>query len=352
MYHIRYTVARPARPVDPTVLKNGKISVSKAQDTTSIRYVDLCKSLEQEVNKDYLSYLRARDANAWSYTLDIPVEPGEAESVAANFPWAAKRMRNIRRAPERNPWACHSNYCDWLDLCHADASGDVDNWWGVGQSDYTGHKSYKLKAAPHRGKEGYPIGKYNKVLEKSKNGVVVTPSEMRCFFTCPRKWWFEYAKQKRVMCNYDKFSPRLRGILCHSAAERYGNGNESFDEFADESNAYLLSQGVTQPETWDEDLLLYWDTGRSMFLDATIDMDEILYIETRFGFVLPETKTWVTCQPDIVCRKGNDIYVIDYKTSSSKQLNNVADRYRINPSMYLYVLALERGFVLEETANV
>ena len=89
-----------------------------------------------------------------------------------------------------------------------------------------------------------------------------------------------------------------------------------------------------------------------MFLDATIDMDEIIYIEKRFGFVLPETKTWVTCQPDIVCRKGNDIYVIDYKTSSSKQLNNVADRYRSNPSMYLYVLALERGFVLEETTNV
>lgn len=362
MIYIRYVLARPAIPVPPNVLtkRNGKLRIStdKRQDTTAPLYMQACQELETDVDPTFLEFLKNRDENGWTYTLDIPVTEDEPAAIASEFPWITRRMRHIRSAPERNLWACGPNNCDWVDLCHADHTGNIDEWWGTSVSDYTGHRTYRLKAFDGR----YPIGHYDKVISKSEPGKIVTPSELRCFLTCQRKWWFEYAKQKQLVVSYDRISARARGIFCHQAAEYHGkNWNEghpsryTFEDFRQWANDWMSHRNTEwhgPPEEWEEKLDLFWKTGEKLYLLATDDMDEVIAIEERLGFVLPGTKSWVSCQPDIICKKGDDIYVIDYKTSSKKRLDQAAESYRANPSMYLYALAVKRGFLLKETENV
>jgi len=71
--------------------------------------------------------------------------------------------------------------------------------------------------------------------------------------------------------------------------------------------------------------------------------------EQRRIFRVPGTYMWVTCQPDLVGtdNDGNTV-VLDYKTSSSQQLDTVSDNYLNHPAMFLYAHAYKAGLPVKE----
>tara|TARA_R110000824_G_scaffold36852_1_gene113973 strand:- start:15139 stop:15636 length:498 start_codon:yes stop_codon:yes gene_type:complete len=120
---------------------------------------------------------------------------------------------------------------------------------------------------------------------------------------------------------------------CIAYADQYNLSPEEMLEFFGDANGAFMA-------------------AQRMFCRAVSDMDEILHIEKRFACLIPGTKTWVTCQPDIVCRSGEDIYIVDYKTSSKQRLNRVAEDFRYNPALYIYALALTNGYEAKEVLDV
>lgn len=64
---------------------------------------------------------------------------------------------------------------------------------------------------------------------------------------------------------------------------------------------------------------------------------------------MPGTYMWVTCQPDLIGTDydGNTV-VLDYKTSSSQQLDTVSDNYLNHPAMFLYAHAYKAGLPVKE----
>mgnify|MGYP003645164427 FL=1 len=360
MIVLRYVLARPAIPKQPKHLANGSVSTQKKQDTTAEWYADACKLAGQEMCQETYEHFKERDRRAWSWVMDFPVTQGEAESVTSELGFVPREMRSLTTVPGRNPWACSRPRCDWLDLCHANPSGDVGDWWGVEPNDYSGLKGYEIT---------YKNG-VKKQLLRDNPGVVVSPSEMRAFLTCRRKWWFEYAEKCQVARSNTNYGPRMRGIMAHQAAEIMAR--ELVSEFPDGFNENIVLHISSIPTlkdqfiTWceerfpdvreTEDFLKDRENafyaGQRMFWKALADMDRVVSIEQRYAVLLPGTKTWVTCQPDIVCQKGEDTYVIDYKTSSSSNLNRTAEDYRYNPALYIYALALTNGYEAMEVTDV
>ena len=362
MIVLRYVLARPAVPREPKRLAKGKVSIDKKQDTTADLYAAACEVADQDICQDTYEHFKQRDRRAWWWVMDFPVTDGEAQSVASEMGGVTREMRGISSVPGRNPWACTRPRCDWLDLCHANPDGNVDEWWGVETNDYSGLREYAFT---------YKNGQ-KKALKRDKPGAVLSPSELRTFLTCRRKWWFEYVKMAQRVKSKTNYGPRMRGVMAHKAAEIMGemakpmdlddnlitsiaDGDEACTRFADWCCEYMEQfnlDGAEDTTKFLADAERSFFAGKLMFKNATRDMDRILSIEQRYAFLLPGTKSWITCQPDIVCQKDEDIYIIDYKTSSSSRLDQVAEDYRYNPALYLYALALTNGYEATEVMDV
>ena len=345
--YIRYIVGRTKKPKAPRILKSGRVSSSRDQDTTFDLYMKACEETGTVPDDKLGSHLNNRDITAWIYSVDFPVMYSEAENMAREIASiATRRMRRESEVPPRNPWSCHAPFrCDWLELCHSDPSGNIDEWWGIGKSDYSGVKDYKIKMDNGIWKE----------LDRSKPGAVVSPSEVRCYLDCPRKWHFEYVKKaRRYDLPFKRYSARFKGNMTHLAAEltaRHFKENSDIPSIKQVAIPYFLEiEEMTKDMEFEisrDELHEEADTclrvGYKMAQNALADANRILHIEQRMAVVIPGTKTWLTCQPDLVTETNDGICITDYKTTSQSRLDQVAEGYRYNPAMYLYALALESG---------
>jgi hypothetical protein len=81
--------------------------------------------------------------------------------------------------------------------------------------------------------------------------------------------------------------------------------------------------------------------------DATIlalrDADEVLSVEDCRALKLPGSHRWVFGVADAVIRQGKQLVLIELKTTSAKQLDTIAERYRTNPAVDLYAAMIEHG---------
>jgi len=356
MYFIRYALARPVLPGAPKILKNRKVSHDKRQDITAESYAEACKSIDQEVNQETYEHLTERDKYAWSYRMDFPITREDIESITDELVWVPRGMRGNRSVPGRNPFGCRNPDCDWLDLCHANPDGNIDDWWGTVDSDYDGIQSFRLldthgRKAPR------------KVLSREKPGSSVSPSEVRTYVRCQRKWWFEYIKKQKIDKSYSHYSARLKGTFCHLAAELIGKSAMKLDRehWVELQNDSLLQRKYTKQAegllgnfseedkaTASKDIWKAWCVGHELFRIGMAGLTKILHVEERFAYLWPKTKTWMTCKPDLVAHdEWGNIYIVDYKTTSNARLNKVAEGFRYNVAPYFYANALEEGFLLE-----
>lgn len=357
MYFIRYALARPVLPGTPKILKNQKVSSDKRQDITAQSYAEACTSADQEVNQETYEHLKERDKYAWSYRMDFPITEEDVESITNELVWAPRAMRRNRSVPGRNPFGCRNPNCDWLDLCHANPDGNIEEWWGTVDSDYDGIQSFRLKDTHGRKAP-------NKILTREKPGSSVSPSELRTYMRCQRKWWFEYVKRKKIDKSYSHYSARLKGTFCHLAAELIGKAamktpRELWDtlkneplllrKYTEQAQELLGNFSEEDKATAMKDIWNGWCVGHELFRIGMEGLTGILHIEERFAFLWPGTKTWMTCKPDLVAHdEWGNIYIVDYKTTSNAKLNQVAEGFRYNAAPYFYAGALEHGYLLEK----
>ena len=354
MIYIRYVLARPVLPKPPKVLSSSsasRISSAKNQDTTAELYLEAHSNLGTEPNPETLAHLRDRDTYAWTHSITYPVEESEVMQMGEELGTITRGMRIAdNEVPHRNLWACTRPRCDWSDLCHGNPSGDIDNWWGISTSDYDGLSSYVVR---YQGRE-------DKLLERNKPGKIVTASEIRNYLTCPRKWYFENVKKAaRSERSYSHYSARWKGNMVHKYAElmalsdmnkiHHTDIGPQWDEYLQEYSDQLTDEDEKSQLAMDavacEAVALKMYNLARQPLNSAPHVLQVEHAEQRFAAVLPGTKTWITCQPDLICRDGNDIVIVDYKTLSSSNLVRDAQNYRHLPSMYLYALAVTKGFV-------
>ena len=353
--YLRYVLARPTRPKPPLILKDETVSHKKKQDTTAVLYAKACDEAGHPTDPDTMAHLESRDRTAWLHTHTFPIIEEDMHQAATEFGSIARRMRQEKEVPDRNPFACQMPKCDWLELCHANPAGDIENWWGIESSDYSGLKPYTIRYQ----------GRFDRELRRDKPGVVVTSSEIRNYLSCPRRWYFENVRNaSRGERTYSRYSSRWKGTMVHCYAEllakadaeeiRHTDIGPAYDLCVDGFIAKLSEQSekeqlLQDAETCIEVAVMMYLAARKPTHDNSFGQLEILHTEQRFAAVLPGTKTWITCQPDLVCRDqlGN-LIIIDYKTTNRTDLEEAAEGFRYNPSMYLYALAVSKGYLAKE----
>jgi len=349
----RYIFGRVAKPKPIRILKNGTLSTAKNQDTNSTTYLSACHKHEVEIDQEFLQHLNDRDRRAWSSDIDW-IMTGDSIQYALDETRAiGLRMKAETFAAPRSVAACR--LCDWKTMCRTDPTGDIDNWFGVRDrtGDYSGAgKSYQI---PGRG----PL--------HHDRAFIVSPSQLRSYMMCPRQWYFSYKQNKEPSRQeWSKVSARTLGTLVHEgcAALAYaflGYKNVSNTVFKQTTADLVLiarlriDQRITELkqhiEALDEDFkaseCAY--TAVRMFLLATRNLQCINEYEQRRVFRVPGTYMWVTCQPDLIGTDydGNTV-VLDYKTSSSQQLDTVSDNYLNHPAMFLYAHAYKAGLPVKE----
>ena len=356
MIYIRYVLARPVSPKQPKILagsgsRGPRVSDAKNQDTTAALYSAAHQQMGTQPDPETLAHYKERDKYAWTYSVTYPVEESEVEEMGRELGVITRGMRiKDGYVPHRNLWACTRPRCDWSDLCHGNPEGDIDNWWGISTSDYDGLASYMVR---YKGRE-------DKLLDRDKPGKVVTASEVRNFLTCPRKWYFENVKNAaRSERSYSHYSARWKGNMVHKYAELLAHSEQGKIKHTDIGYTWddFLQEYLNQLSDHDEKSQLLADAeaceavANTMFNLAKRPAShaphalQVEHAEQRFAAVLPGTKTWITCQPDLICKSEKDLVIIDYKTTSSSNLMKEAQNFRHLPSMYLYALAATKGFI-------
>lgn len=347
-YNIRYVLARTALPKAPKILQSGRVSAHKQQDTSLNRYLDTCAALEQEPDEGMAAHLKERDRFTWVHSIDFPVTEEEAHDTTKELADVAKTMRSMKNKgtpPPRNLWACNSPYkCDWSELCHSNPEGDIENWWGIKANSYDGLATFEARRKK---------GSHAKIRLDRASTNMVSPSELRCFMTCPRKWHFEYVKlAERERMSYRSQGARFRGTLAHLSAELHALNKES--DYIVYANQLVEDHWLEEEaSTVEEDIIIGQAVGKKMFERATHDARTILHVEQRMAVIMPKSKVWLVNKPDLVTRTNSgEIMVIDYKTTSFTRLDRKAEEFRNNPALYLYAWALMKGSRAWEVTNV
>ena len=350
----RYIFGRVAKPKPIRILKNGTLSTAKNQDTTSSMYLAACHEHEVPIDQDFMHHLNQRDRHAWASEIDW-IMTNESIEYALNEARAiGLRMKAETFASPRSVAACR--LCDWKSFCRTDPQGKIEHWFGVRDrsGDYSGAgKSYQI---PGRAK---PL--------RHDKAFVVSPSQMRSYMQCPRQWYFSYKLNKEpARQEWSKVSSRTLGTLVHEGCAALAYAFLPFDNVSKnvDNTSYLdliwiaqlaiegkISELKQHIEALDEDFKLSecTHTAVRMFQLATRNLSSIKEYEQRRIFRVPNTYMWVTCQPDLIGydHDGNTV-VIDYKTSSSLQLDTVSDNYLNHPAMFLYAHAYEAGLPVKE----
>ena len=349
----KYIFGRPAKPKPIRVLKNGALSTAKNQDTNSNMYLAACHEHQVPIDQEFMEHLNDRDRRAWSSEVDWVMSGQQIEYALAETRAIGLRMKAETYASPRSVAACR--LCDWKTLCRTDPTGDIENWYGVRDrtGDYSGAgKSYSI---PGR-----------KSLRHDR-AFIVSPSQLRSYMMCPRQWYFSYKLNKEpARQEWRKISARTLGTLVHEGCAALGqafDGVNNVDDAAKESvRADLIMIAECAVELKINELKQHIEapfedfkssecahTAVRMFLLATRNLYRIEEVEQRRIFRVPGTYMWVTCQPDLIGTDYNgDTVVLDYKTSSSQQLDTVSDNYLNHPAMFLYAHAYKAGLPVKE----
>jgi hypothetical protein len=76
---------------------------------------------------------------------------------------------------------------------------------------------------------------------------------------------------------------------------------------------------------------------------ATEDLDMIVGVESTRAIKLPGVSRWVFGTVDAIARRGDQLVLIELKTTKSTNLDAVAERYRNNVAVDLYAAMIEHG---------
>tara|TARA_R110002126_G_scaffold79364_2_gene196980 strand:- start:1150 stop:2205 length:1056 start_codon:yes stop_codon:yes gene_type:complete len=340
----KYVFGRVAIPKPFTVLKSGKLSTNKNQDTSAGVYHQACVDHDVPVDEELYTHLIARDRRAWSGEVDWIMHPDEIAFACAEAANVSRRMRAEGTSmPPRSVSSCR--LCDWSRYCKTDPQGNHASWFGVRPrgNEYSGAaSSYKLS---------------DRTIDKDSS-FILSPSQMRGYMACPRKWYLSYKLGlEPAKSEWRKVSARTYGTLVHEGCAILGeaamkatdlhtfrrNNLETIARIGVEAKVNELKQLLTD-EDQDWRIPECTATAVRMFELATESLESVLEVEMRRAFVIPGTRSWVTCQPDLIGRdyEGDDV-IIDYKTSSSQHLDTVADDYLNHPAMFLYAQAWLNG---------
>lgn len=342
----KYIFGRVAIPKPFTVLKSGKLSTNKNQDTSAEVYHQACVDHDVPVDEELFAHLTARDRRAWSGEIDWIMHPDEIAFACAEAANVSRRMRAEGTSmPPRSVNSCRM--CDWSRYCKTDPQGNHASWFGVRPrgNEYSGAaSSYKLSG---------------RTIDKDSS-FILSPSQMRGYMACPRKWYLSYKLGlEPAKSEWRKVSARTYGTLVHEGCAMLGEAAimgvislanpgctsdlETIARLGVETKVKELKQLLTDEEQ-DWRIPECTATAVRMFKLATESLESVLEVEKRRAFVIPGTRAWVTCQPDMIGQdhQGN-VVIIDYKTSSSQHLDTVADDYLNHPAMFLYAQAWLNG---------
>ena len=370
---VRYIVTRPSMPKEPRETKNG-LSHAKAQDTTAQKYQRVCKDYGIEPNAETLDHLKARDLNAWAVKLDIFSGQDKQSAAIKDAIATTAMMRALADTssglPPRNAWSC--DRCDWREHCAGDPTGaSVSRWFGA------------VKASPASPIEARNVsGMGWRELNRESAGRVVSPSELRSFMTCPRKWSLEYVERMRPRDRkWSTMGARIRGIITHAffevmledwqrmhrpwhppswewPARAFSDTMNLEDEKAARiADRYfdrispVIDRCIGDLDPNDPDglrelracLPACAKAASDAVALATEDLDMIVGVESTRAIKLPGVSRWVFGTVDDISRRGDQLVLIELKTTKSTNLDAVAERYRNNVAVDLYAAMIEHG---------
>lgn len=348
----RYVCGRVAEPQPPRVLASGKLSHAKNQDMSALSYVRGCIAHGEEPRSEVAEHYEQRDKTAWSHVLEFPIDIPMMEAAINELEEVAIRMRREDTVPPRNMNNCR--LCQFKELCHSDPKGDINNWWGLGPRD----SSYSGAA-----KKFCFDDAYRRAITR-RTGKLISPSEARTYMACPRKWWIEYKHGLAIQREpWNSVKARTLGSMTHAGCEAIGRtlrwpGRYSLNKLhlaTDELRNHALT-GVIEYIMNDEsstaeakiEMKSQAETcanvAYGLVMRAVEGMEKVLHVEQRFAFRIANTHTWVTCQPDLVgLSPGGRAVLVDYKTTSSSQLDKTAQNYLNAPAMMAYAYAIHNG---------
>ena len=349
----RYIFGRVAKPKPIRVLKNGTLSTAKNQDTNSSMYLAACHEHQVPIDQEFMEHLNDRDRRAWSSEIDWVMTNDSISYALREARIIGQRMKAETVCGPRSVAACR--LCDWKSYCRTDPTGNVYNWYGVRDrtGDYSGAgKSYRAEG------RGW--------LHNDRS-FIVSPSQLRSYMMCPRQWFLSYKMNKEpARQEWSKVSARTLGTLVHEGCAALAAifcDEDNVEQAVEDTHAYDLKTAAgVAIELKINELMQHIEanyddfkasecahTAVRMFLLATRNLYRIDEVEQRRIFRIPDTYMWVTCQPDLVGTDHNgDTVVIDYKTSSSQQLDTVSDNYLNHPAMFLYANAYKAGLPVKE----
>jgi len=369
---VRYIITRPVMPKRPRETKTG-ISHAKAQDTTALAYKRTCEELGEEPNAETYEHLSQRDRGAWAVSMDIfsgrdrqIAAINDAVSTTAAMRAVGKESQGL---PARNPWSC--DRCDWASHCSGDPVGDsIHQWMGA----VAGKPASPIRVS-------MPNSPQMRKLARTKPGHVVSPSELRSFMTCPRKWALEYVERMRPRDRqWARMGPRVRGVITHAFFEamlirwqelgqefvpswqwsgsKWGSPEDHLEAGAKNlADSYLddikstvdRCIGDLDPNDHEglRELIACIPACAKAAHDAaglaTTGIDEIIGIEKTKAIKLPGVSRWVFGIADAIAKKGDQTILIELKTTSTAQLDSMAERYRNNVAVDLYAAMIEHG---------
>ena len=349
----KYIFGRVAKPKPIRVLKNGTLSTAKNQDTNSSMYLAACHEHQVPIDQEFMEHLNDRDRRAWSSEIDWVMTGDSISYALREARIIGQRMKAETIGGPRSVAACR--LCDWKSYCRTDPTGNVYNWFGVRDrtGDYSGAgKSYRAEG------RGW--------LHHDRS-FIVSPSQLRSYMMCARQWFLSYKMIKEpARQEWNRISSRTLGTLVHEGCAALGQAFSRavhVDDAVKESIANdLIMIAQCAIELKINELMQHIEasyddfkasecahTAVRMFLLATRNLYRIDEVEQRRIFRVPDAYMWVTCQPDLIGTDHNgDTVVIDYKTSSSQQLDTVSDNYLNHPAMFLYAHAYKAGLPVKE----
>jgi hypothetical protein len=336
---IRYVIGRPVDPKEPDILKNGSISVSSRADTSLQKYLEVCKREDKKPSDDYCDHLRQRDQIAWTYKYDMFCDDLLLNSSLYDAQHTQKQIASSSLLPPKNAFECER--CRWRIHCEGDPMADhIDDWMDVVEA---------REPSEIRVKYGRTI----KQIKRDRRGFVVSPSELRTFNKCNRKWALEYWWRMKIKEEGLSTLAMIRGSIVHTCLEiltkRTGILLMDLKTEISVMLMEMLASNEINQELFDElskPEAIQGMASRSfdMFKLAMDDVEEVLECEQRRVLKMPGTKKWLMGIPDAVVRlKSGQIAIIEYKTTGKANLSKVADSYRTNPAVHLYAAMVRHG---------